>query len=388
MRIDFSKIDRKDFRVERRETIAGPMILILPTFEKHVWSENDLHLRSLMCREDGIVISSGFPKFRNLGETPREQLELSKSFVSGQLFLADKMDGSLIIRSVVDGHIILRTRGSHEIAPDMRESVMAYIIENHPKLLNANEFQHGSLLFEWTGPTNQIVLSYSESKLTLLAFMEHYDYLEETTLHTTNKLVPISQALGIPQARYWTPSELTLDEMVDNIYKDKNYEGCVATCFQDGNDIPFLVKIKTKWYLTLHRAAYNGPAETRSLIAKMKATDPDDLREKMMLSGMCDFEVATMISQKSKVFFDETAEAWQKFNEVGNIIAKRLTVINDRKTAALTIKDILVEEKASAGWIGIFLARHFGDEVNWDLGQRVVLSGLSSTYIRANVLNS
>ena len=73
-RIDLSTIDRETFNVESRVISGyGSVILVAPKKVKHVWRDDELHLRSLICDPDGTIISSGFPKFMNYGE--REDLD-------------------------------------------------------------------------------------------------------------------------------------------------------------------------------------------------------------------------------------------------------------------------------------------------------------------------
>jgi len=62
--INLSDIDESEFRISKRiHPVAGEIYLITPGFDKHIWNENDVHLRSLIVNPTGKIISSGLPKF-------------------------------------------------------------------------------------------------------------------------------------------------------------------------------------------------------------------------------------------------------------------------------------------------------------------------------------
>jgi hypothetical protein len=67
--ISLEHINTNDFSVtERVHPQLGDVVLIRPKPGKHFWELDELHLRSVLCRPDGKIICSGFPKFMNYGE--------------------------------------------------------------------------------------------------------------------------------------------------------------------------------------------------------------------------------------------------------------------------------------------------------------------------------
>ena len=69
MHINISEINLENFYVNHREIDGiGPVVLVIPRKDFFDWDLDSLHLRSVLCRPDGEVISAGFPKFFNFGE--------------------------------------------------------------------------------------------------------------------------------------------------------------------------------------------------------------------------------------------------------------------------------------------------------------------------------
>lgn len=149
----------------------GVVYVITPALAMFSWEPHELYLRSLVVRaHDGLVISAGFPKFFDFGENKHSDGLTVASLANGATHLTKKMDGTLIIRAVVadSDFVYWRTRGAHQLGA-FEEPVMALIRERHSKLLDPEYEREGFLLFEYTAPTNQIVVRYGEPKLWGLA---------------------------------------------------------------------------------------------------------------------------------------------------------------------------------------------------------------------------
>ncbi len=161
--INFDEINRDEFQISKRFLKEiGEVILITPSFEKHKWTPSELHLRSLLCTPDGKICSSGFQKFKNLGEDPEVDLLVKQSILEGKSWFTSKMDGSLVIRSVINGKVHFRTRGSHTLGEGFIGPIMKMVQERYPKLLDPNLDARYSILFEYTSPENKIVVDYAQ----------------------------------------------------------------------------------------------------------------------------------------------------------------------------------------------------------------------------------
>ena len=101
--------NRDDFVVKENEEF----ILIHSSQSKDKWEVDELKYRSIMCDKEGNIVSSGFPKFFNYGEyAPNDDL-INNAVNSGhKIFIRDKKDGVLIIRSVINGKVHWRTRNN------------------------------------------------------------------------------------------------------------------------------------------------------------------------------------------------------------------------------------------------------------------------------------
>ena len=175
MRIDLTRIEPGDFFL-RSVTLpgVGPAVQIAPRKQKHRWHADEHHLRSLLCRPDGTLLSAGLPKFFNLGEDAEADLVTRAVLAGGQAWFTEKVDGSLIIRDVLGGQVHLRTRGLHILPPGMGERVQALIAARYPRLLDPAVLPEGSLLLEYTSdhPEDRIIVPYAEQRLTALGWMD------------------------------------------------------------------------------------------------------------------------------------------------------------------------------------------------------------------------
>jgi hypothetical protein len=255
MRINLNNIS-DEFCVDSRiHPVIGEVILITPGFEKHKWSASELHLRSLMCRPDGTIICSGFPKFRNYGEDASDDILTRHSIVNQQAVYAEKLDGSLIIRSVIDNTVCFRTRGSHHLG-EFEPRVMEVIYQKcKPEMLDPNYGRDGSYLFEFTSPSNRIIVSYNDSNLHALGRMKfgdnHLPYFESSP----EIVKSISNMFGAAMGKFF---DLPPDPngVISVISNWKNAEGVVVWCPQPTGRM-HLAKIKAAEYIRLHSLKYH-----------------------------------------------------------------------------------------------------------------------------------
>ena len=239
--IDLESINRDEFTVSERQTPAGLLWLVCPKKNKMKWSPGEEHLRSLLCRADGRVVSSGFPKFCNYGERPDLDALTDEAIASGRCTFTEKLDGSLIIRSVIDGVVAWRTRGSHEMGI-FTDRVMAIVRERHPALLSPLVADGAlGMLFEFSCPTNVIVLRYGESTLTLLGAVGA-DGLVYAAAEMPRLGVPSVASRDLPS---------TTAEARAAVASWNDAEGVVAWCrLPDGGH--HLAKMKSARYIAMH----------------------------------------------------------------------------------------------------------------------------------------
>jgi hypothetical protein len=239
------QLKNKGFMVKEQD---GGYLLIHPSRGKYDWELDELGFRSVVLAPNGNVVSVGWPKFFNQGERSEHDAVIAEELSGGQAVITHKHDGSLLIRSVLpDGRILFRTRDTFDggkFAP-LAEAVAK---EKYPALLDPTFFPHGSLLFEYVGGGNQIVVRYEgDDDLIFLGAAEHgavgsvryVAYRDLDAIATPNGLRLVET---YPWATDGISSVLGLVQNWDTA------EGVVVRS-ADGQT---LLKIKSAWYFAQH----------------------------------------------------------------------------------------------------------------------------------------
>lgn len=220
------------------------------------WTKDNLWLRSRIETAEGRTVSQGFGKFFNLGQGPDDLRvdahDVVEAVRAGRRVVATfKHDGSCLIRSVYDGKVIFRTRGSFSYEHhDKADEELQQFLQEHPKLNDPKLCPDMSLLFEWVTPENQIVVKYNEPKLYLIGGVYHdHGQVGELSYVTTALLSAIAYQAGV---------ELTECIIIDSVedwerfYSEtlahKEIEGYVLRL----DDEQTLVKVKAEAYVIKH----------------------------------------------------------------------------------------------------------------------------------------
>lgn len=253
------EIEKRNFRL--RPVPDSDRWLLTPSADKHKWEEEELNWRSSLLNNEGYEISGGLPKFKNYGEDRNEVGEYSKidkeiahSVQNGTALLTLKADGSLIIRSVYENKVILRTRGSYELpnvegTVNFQENVYKLVEEKYPCLLNPSILPNLDLYFEYISPENKIVVSYIESDLIFI----HAKYRETQQLLTWQNLKELAAAYKlnlVPLMEFKVNNPVELKQQIDDLEKQGlwPHEGIVIRTL-DG----LMSKIKGEEYLYQHK---------------------------------------------------------------------------------------------------------------------------------------
>lgn len=258
MKIDLYKIDTERFRVREKDGLT----LITPENGLWDWRDDELHMRSLLCRDDGEVVSSGFPKFFNYGERPNHP-EIWQKY--NRRSITYKEDGSLIIASLIEGKLHLRTRGNHDlgdfhdrvwkIVKDKRlDSELKYTIESLSLRSNCPSWQI-SILMEYVAPDNLIVMKYDKENLVILGATHYPDneikiadaeclmsYLPSQTNVLTFEVHESTQNSGKSFAEFVSKFPSNIEGFVANLSLPTDHN----------NHVRHLIKFKTDWYIRLH----------------------------------------------------------------------------------------------------------------------------------------
>lgn len=262
MRIDLAAIDRTCFFVRSAShPILGPLVQIAPQKNKHRWSPGEVHLRSLVTRPDGTIVSSGFPKFFNVGEDAAEDAITAAAVSSGQAWFTEKLDGSLIIRDVIDGVVLIRTRGSASIHGERGARVSDLVARCYPALLDPSLLPGRSLLFEYTSahPDDRVILPYPLPRLAALGWMRLHDDRLPTFEGSLDVVAQMSAALSLPGVGIQAlPADLSA--AMETVWGWEDLEGVVIRA-QRPDGSTHLAKLKTLSYLKSHTAKSHLTAE-------------------------------------------------------------------------------------------------------------------------------
>ena len=225
-------------------------------FDDQIWNPDNLQFRSRVETLDGETVSQGFKKFMNLGQGPDgvkvDTAAVVAACARGDAVATLKIDGSLIVRSVYQSRIILRTRGSFGYEHQDNAFEIEKCVQRYPRLLDPSYRPDISLLFEWVSPTNVIIFKYDEAELILVSGIRHddYQYVQLDELQT------IAADLGISLVEFFRLDQNGWADLYASLATDKDKEGYVIRINHEQD----LVKVKCAPYLAKHAFKYNMSA--------------------------------------------------------------------------------------------------------------------------------
>lgn len=341
--IDLNEINQDEFQCKVKDGV----VLVTPRQSKHRWQPSEYHLRSLLCDQRGRVLSSGLPKFLNYSEDDSQDDLLRSHIAAGNVEVSPKLDGSLIILDLINGkHLHLRTRGSHDLN-EFEAPVVELIKTKYPTLptivmdpANRAFFAQHSVLFEYTAPTNRIVLPYEESSLTLLAYVDKGSLKPRWDAFTLTRL---SKAFGCPWAKPHLASPTNADEFRAVVAAMKGVEGFVLRS-QSGE--PFMLKMKTEEYCLIHSVKFGFNERKVAKLAFLLNLQPEhDLLTVLARFGL-DAECVTVLTPWFDAYFARLAEAEGQYSAfVESIETVRTLTGEDRKDFVERIKRVIANRE-------------------------------------------
>jgi hypothetical protein len=241
------------------------------------------------------VVSQGFGKFTNFGERP----DFQPWDPSWKIEARHKLDGSLLIVSKYKGELIIRTRGTVDARQLPNGHEIDVLIEKYPKCFSENRLHEDhTFLFEWTTPTNIIVLrEHDEPTLTLVGVVKN-DTCEYTPQETVDSFAILTDTNRPQKYEYNSVEECILD-----VAAWRGKEGVVLYS-PDGQT---LKKIKADEYCELHKLATGITGIKQVLDVFMASPKFTDEREfYTYIETTLDFEIA----ERCKDFIKATCEAY------------------------------------------------------------------------------
>jgi hypothetical protein len=233
--------------------IAGDeCVLVTPKMMGVEWTEDNKYFRSSIWRKSDMhPISLGFRKFMNCGEKP----SFEPFPENDKLTAITKIDGSCLLVSKYKGELIIRTRGTVDATKLDNGHEIYHLVLKYPKAFD-NVYlnsENCTLLFEWTTPSNRIVLNETaEPTLWLIGLVIHenkinnefYQYDSQSDLDYIAKELEVER----PATLIFSVKE-DIEKLKTVIEPLKDIEGVVI--YDESGQV--LKKIKTLRYLELHR---------------------------------------------------------------------------------------------------------------------------------------
>jgi T4 RnlA family RNA ligase len=286
------------------------------------------------------IVSRPFEKFFNLYENPfTMDLDLDRV-----VEILDKMDGSIISSVATGSGFIMKSKGS--LSSDQAIAANTLIRTKEYALLHdyiwdrVNE--HRTVIMEYVGPTNRIVLSYEKPALVVLGVRCNitgaYTSLSEV-METYPAIAPfLVKSLGVDEY-------FTADQFVDRIPYMTGVEGYVLEL-----DSGLRVKVKTMWYVALHRLKDSINSQRRLFEAVVNET-ADDVKAAYHDDEIAIATIEEMEGKVTEIFHNlvRTVEDFYNTN-------KHL----ERKPYA-----ILGQEELSKMHFGLAMTLYLGKEVDY-----------------------
>lgn len=253
MHTDLTKIDKEDFELRECEFGGDACVWVYPNKQGIKWNSDNAIFRSSIWRaSDGKLISAGFKKFFNLGEHPAifpapEKINSNHRFI-------EKLDGSCLIVSKLNGELITRTRRALTTFHLNGEEIAGFVTK-YPKAFDFEGVAtpEYSLIFEWTTPSNRIVLDYGPPDIKLIGKINHTDYSYETQ----EELDVLAAKLGVGRPKVY--SFKSVEELKAQVLEWKGLEG---VCWYYGRQQQ-IRKTKSNWYNLLH--TFKGQMSLKNL---------------------------------------------------------------------------------------------------------------------------
>ncbi len=208
--------------------------------------------RGITFDPKGNIHSRPLHKFFNIGECEETQNNIVEPHLNKKSLhrVMDKRDGSMVHPVFVNGNIMLKTKKS--FTSDVAKAATEFMRSDDEEQ-EIESFCHDCLMsgftpiFEFTAPTNRIVLLYEKPELRLL-------HVRNTvTGEYVKNLKKFCLDVGyyrIQSTDEYNVSSFSSKFLKNSLENDTEKEGYVIQ-FNNGE----MVKGKTKWYLDLHHSA-------------------------------------------------------------------------------------------------------------------------------------
>jgi hypothetical protein len=321
-------------------------VLVTPKMMGVEWNEENKYFRSSIWRKsDMYPVSLGFRKFMNYGEKPGFEPFPADTAVRA----ITKIDGSCLIVSNYKDELIVRTRGTVDASVMDNGFEIEILKKKYPKAFHNEWLESGwyTLLFEWTTPTNRIVLNEStEPTLWLIGMVSHsdYSYASQHNLDIYAKEMEVERpkSFGIDLRGDIETLKKTIEPL-------KDVEGVVIYDESPGyGSNQILKKIKTLRYLELHRVFTGVKTADHLFDLFVEYGEPQRENFEALLATNFDWELVTALEPLMD-------ELYLKTKRIADRVTMILLYFNNPEFIALDRKgkaQKILEYFPDCAWIG------------------------------------
>ena len=282
-------------------SLEEDFFLVTPSDMGTQWNDVNARYRSAIVRgSDGAVVSQGFGKFVNYGEKP----DFQPWDPTWPVAARHKMDGSLLIVSLYKDELIVRTRGTVDARQLPNGHEIEVLMRKYPRVFDKRNryLKEWSLLFEWTTPSNIIVLrEHDEPTLTMLGVVANdtAEYMTQANVDVVAFLLNVPR----PTPYYYG----SIEECIRDVEAWTGKEGVVIY----SPDFQTMKKIKAEAYLMLHSVATGVKSVKNVLDLWLAAPERFYSVEAFYayVESTLDYEIAEKISDEMHAIIS----AWHEF---------------------------------------------------------------------------
>ncbi len=303
--------------------------------------------RGITFDRDGKIVCRPLHKFFNVGE--RQETQINILPWDKVVRVMDKRDGSMINTCIVDGKVLVKTKRS--FTSDVAIVAQKWF-DAHPEYL---EFAEDAFIlgftptFEYTSPSNRIVLSYQQEEMTLLHVrnMVTGEYMSQFQLET------LCDLYGMTLVDSFTVQNIS--EFLSKAKDTSGIEGWVIQ-FEDGE----MVKLKTEEYLKHHRTITF--VRERDIAEMVLDEMIDDVKSSFIERGMSLDKIHVIEHQVMEILHGLQVEVEGFYEEFRNLERKEFAQIAMKfKTFGLMMQMYVGKEPDYVKYFKAhILKEHFG----------------------------
>lgn len=323
MKIKFENFKLNEFLTRESVFCGIPAILIQPSHIGTKFTKQNSIFRSSIWDKDGNLLSAGLKKFVNFGENP-ENFPVPTSLDNTKI--VEKIDGSCCIIDYVNNQLSMRTRGMFSYESIENKSDFDHCISKYPTISKwIKNNSNYSLICEITTPNLRIILDYgNEPDFWLIGAVNKNDY----SLLKQEQLDELSNILGIKRPSYYTFS--SMNSLLDEIQQINGKEGC---CLYS-KDQQEIHKIKSTWYLALHRMKEALASFDKVVDCWYEQGEPTYQKFQEFITNQFDWELWTQIQGDASRICDGSKGVEQIVAGMQRFVDETLKPLPNRKEQA------------------------------------------------------